>query len=159
GGGKKRRTLAGVLLGTAILVGVLPLAVPAQAFEILGFKFFEPDEEENDIVDPLRYTLTFNVAGGDEDLTDTLRDASTMVADEEKPVSGSLGLLSTATSERDLLVAELYRKARYDGVVNISIAGKSLDSLPPDAEFGAGPVPVTIHIDPGIVFTLGEVTL
>jgi translocation and assembly module TamA len=159
GGGRRRRALAGALLASAILAGALGLAVPAQAFEIFGFKFFEPDEEETDIVDPLRYTLTFNVAGGDEDLADTLRDASAMVAEEEKPVSGSLGLLSKATSERDLLIAALYRLARYDGVVNISIAGKPLDTLPPDAEFGAGPVPVAIDIEPGSVFTLGEVVL
>jgi translocation and assembly module TamA len=159
GGGLDGRALVRALLAAAILTGGLAATAPAAAFEIFGFKFFEPEEDETDIVDPLRYTLTFDVAGGDEDLTDKLRDASSMVADEEKPVSGSLGLLSKATSERDLLIAELYREARYDGVVDISIAGKSLDSLPPDADFGAGPVPVTIHVDPGTVFTLGEVTL
>ena len=159
GGGKRRRALTGALLGLGILAAAVPVAVPAQAFEIFGFKFFEPDEEETDIVDPLHYTLTFTVAGGDEDLTETLRDASEMVADEEKPVSGSLGLLAKATSERDLLIAALYRRARYDGVVNISIAGKPLDTLPPDAEFGAGPVPVAIEIEPGSVFTLGNVAL
>ena len=46
-----------------------------------------------------------------------------MVADEEKPVSGSLGLLAKARSERELLIAELYEHARYDGVVEIRIAG------------------------------------
>lgn len=159
GGGLKRRALTGALLGSVILAALPPFTLPARAFEIFGFKFLEPDEEETDVVDPLRYTLVFNVAGGDEDLTETLRDASEMVADEEKPVSGSLGLLAKATADRDLLIAALYRLARYDGVVNIAIAGKLLDTLPPDAEFGAGPVPVAIDIQPGSVFTLGEVAL
>src|SRR3954469_14069351 len=142
GGGLDGRVLVRTLLAISILTAGLGVAVPAAAFEIFGHKFFEPEEEETDIVDPLHYTLTFDVAGGDEDVTEKLRDASSMVADEEKPVSGSLGLLSKATSERDLLIAELYRLARYDGVVDITIAGKPLDGLPPDAEFGAGPVPV-----------------
>jgi translocation and assembly module TamA len=159
GGGLNGRVLVRTLLAAAILTTGLAVAAPATAFEIFGHKFFESDEEETDIVDPLHYTLTFDVAGGDEDVTEKLRDASSMVADEEKPVSGSLGLLSKATAERDLLIAELYRLARYDGVVDIEIAGKPLDTLPPDADFGAGPVPVTIHIDPGSVFTLGEVAL
>src|SRR5262245_28552713 len=141
GGGLDSRVSLRVLLAAAILAGGLAAAAPAQAFQIFGFKFFEPDKEETEIVDPLRYTVSFDVAGGDTDLTKTLRGVSGMVADEEKPVSGSLGLLAKASSERDLLIAELYRLARYDGVINITIAGKPLDSLPPDAEFGAGPVP------------------
>jgi translocation and assembly module TamA len=147
-----------ILLCLAVFAG---FAAQAQAFELFGIKLFGSGEEEADadIVDPLHYTLTFTVAGGDEELTDRLRGASNMVADEERPVSGSLGLLAKARDERELLVAELYKLARYDGVVNVTIAGKPLDALPPDADLGAGPVPVTIDIDPGRVFTLGEVRL
>ncbi len=79
--------------------------------------------------------------------------------DAERPVSGSLGLLAKARSDREQLVAALYAQARYDGVVDIAIDGRTLDSLPPDAEFGAGPVPVTITIDPGSVYTLGDISL
>jgi translocation and assembly module TamA len=159
GGGLNGRALACALLATSILATSLIAPPQAAAFEIFGWKFFESDEEEIEVVDPLNYTVTFEVAGGDEDLTDDLRDTSNMVADEEKPVSGSLGLLAKATSERDLLISELYRRARYDGVVDITIDGKPLDTLPPDAEFGAGPVPVVIRIEPGSVFTLGDVVL
>src|SRR5436190_22121511 len=112
GGKVDGRVLLRTLLLITILLSGLTGAVPAYAFELFGFKFFEPEDDQSDVVDPLRYTLTFDVAGGDEDVTDKLRDASAMVADEEKPVSGSLGLLAKATSERDLLVAELYRLAR-----------------------------------------------
>src|SRR4051812_29756037 len=94
GGGLDGRALARALLAATILAGGLSAAAPAQAFQIFGFKFFEPDEEESEIVDPLRYAVTFDVAGGDEDLTKKLRNISAMVADEEKPVSGSLGLLA-----------------------------------------------------------------
>ena len=73
-------------------------------------------------------------------------------------MSGSLGLLTKARGDREQLVAALYEAARYDGVVDILIQGKSIDVLPPDAEFGAGPVPVTISVTPGRVFTLGRVS-
>ena len=159
GGGFGSRALLRALLISVILASAAAIVVPAEAFELFGFKFFEPEDEDADIVDPIRYTLTFEVAGDDEDLTDDLRDASAMVADEERPVSGSLGLLAKARSERELLIAELYEHARYDGVVEIRIAGTLIDDLPPDAEFGSGPVPVSIHIDPGAVFTLGGVAL
>ena len=79
--------------------------------------------------------------------------------DVERPVSGSLGLLAKARSDREQLVAALYAQARYDGVVQIAIAGQSLDDIAPDADFGAGPVPVTITVDPGAVFTLDEIKL
>ncbi len=44
------------------------------------------------------------------------------------PVSGSLGLLAKAAASATSLIAALYAHARYDGVVDITIAGKPLDS-------------------------------
>lgn len=158
GGGLSSGAFVYGLLAVAILASIPFVAAPAQAFEIFGLRFFEPEEEEQ-VVDPLRYTVTLTVAGGDNKLDKRLRKASSMIADEEKPVSGSLGLLAKARSERELLIAELYEVARYDGVVEIRIAGKLLDELPPDAEFGSGPVPVTIDIEPGAIYTLGDVAL
>lgn len=131
----------------------------ANAFELFGFKLFGSDEEDDDVVDPLHYTVTLTVEGGDEKLKDDLDGASSLVQDVERPVSGSLGLLAKARSDREQLVAALYAQARYDGVVQIAIAGQSLDDIAPDADFGAGPVPVTITVDPGAVFTLDEIKL
>ena len=133
----------------------------ATAFEIFGFKIFGSSEDEDaDIADPLRYSVTLSAPDADEALTDTLNDASSLVADAERPVSGSLGLISKARSDRERLVAALYAEARYEGVVTISIDGQPIDDLPPDATFtGPQPVPVTIEIAPGPVFTLGDIAL
>ena len=151
-----RFLLAAMLCQPASLISV----PSATAFEIFGFKLFGSSDDENeDVVDPLNYTVTLTVEGGDEDLTEALNNASSLVQDVERPVSGSLGVLAKARSDRERLVAALYSRARYDGVVDITIAGRQLDDLPPDAEFGDGPVPVTVTIDPGAVFTLGTVTL
>lgn len=131
----------------------------AAAFELFGFKLWGSSQEDEDIVDPLNYTATLTVEGEDEDLQKKLENASALVQDVDRPVSGSLGLMAKARSDREQLVAALYGEARYDGVVTVAINGQSIDDLPPDAEFGAGPVPVTITIDPGLVYTLGEIRL
>lgn len=145
----------------ALLAGAAAATyVPAAgAFELFGFKLFGSQDDEEDIVDPLGYTVTLAVEGDDEKLKEALEKASSLVQDAERPVSGSLGLLAKARSDREQLVAALFAEARYDGVVEIAIDGRSLDELPPDAEFGAGPVPVSITIDPGMVYALGDIKL
>ena len=96
GGGVKCGALMHALLASAIVLSLPVFAGPAHAFKIFGFELFGSDDEDADIVDPLRYTVSLNVEGGDEDLAEALTDASDMVADEERPVSGSLGLLAKA---------------------------------------------------------------
>ncbi|TIU24563.1 MAG: outer membrane protein assembly factor, partial [Mesorhizobium sp.] len=63
----------------------------------------------------------------DKDLVEKLENASALKNDEEHPVSGSLGLMAKARSDREQLVAALYADARYEGVVTITIQGKSID--------------------------------
>jgi translocation and assembly module TamA len=150
-----RILLCALLSGTAAMTH----APPANAFELFGFRLWGSDEEDDDIVDPLNYTVTLTVEGDDEQLKKALERASSLVQDVKRPVSGSLGLLAKARSDREQLVAALFAQARYDGVVTIAIDGRSIDELPPDADFGAGPVPVTITVAPGAVFTLGEIRL
>lgn len=152
-----RLVLTGALLATTAIV----TAPPASAFELFGIRLWGSAEEAEDaaIVDPLRYTVTLEAPGADPELLDGLTSASALVADEDRPVSGDLGLISKARTDRERLVAALYEAARYDGVVEIRIAGRPLDDLPPDTEFGAGPVPVTISVQPGMVFKLGDVRL
>lgn len=150
--------------GVAALLSTTILAAEthkAAAFEIFGIRLWGSAEEEDaDVVDPLDYAVTFEVVGGDDDLTKALENASTLKGEEERPVSGSLGLLAKARNDRERLIAALFSKARYDGVVDITIAGKRLDDLQPDAVFdGPQPIPVTVTIQPGSMFTLGDVVL
>ncbi len=136
-------------------------ATPAAALEIFGVRIFGgSDTDDSEIVDPLDYTVTLNAGASDGELEKALNEASQLVQDEGRPVSGSLGLISKARNDRERLVAALYEKARYDGVVTIRIAGRALDEIPPDAEFGqSGAVPVSISVDPGAVFVLGDIRL
>jgi translocation and assembly module TamA len=157
GRGLGRAIALALLAGAAVPVAVLP----ATAFELFGIRLWGSSDEDTDtdIVDPLRYSATLTVTDGDEDLQDTLEDASELMAGQERPVSGSLGLLSRARADRELLIAALFRTARYDGIVNIAIGGRALEDIPPDVVFTGEPVPVTITVDPGAVFTLGDVAL
>ncbi|RUW20153.1 outer membrane protein assembly factor [Mesorhizobium sp. M4B.F.Ca.ET.215.01.1.1] len=154
-------------LPRALLLAALCSAVfivesrPATAFEFFGIKLWgSASDEDADIVDPLRYSVTIEAPDADKDLVKNLENASTLKADEERPVSGSLGLLAEARADREGLVAALYADARYEGVVTITIEGKPLDDLPPDAEFkGPQPIPVAISIVAGPKFTLGNIRL
>ena len=136
-------------------------ATPATAFELFGLRLFgEKDETQTEIVDPVFYSVTFDAGTSNEELSEALKEASLLVGDEGKAVSGSLGLISKARNDRERLVAALYEQARYDGVVTILIAGRSLDEIPPDAVFDtAGAVAVSISVDPGSVFVLGDISL
>jgi translocation and assembly module TamA len=151
------RSAALCLLAGIGLAVLSPL--PASAFEIFGWKFFEDDDNVAAVSDPVRYTLTFE-GGGDKDLTGTLEEASALVQEKEDPVNGDLGLVIKARDDRERLLAALYENARYGAVVNITVAGTPIDDLPPVPEFPRDrPVPVTVDIQPGPVFTIGSVSL
>lgn len=149
---------AGTALAVAAALACGPFAAqPASAFEIFGMKFFEDEEEAVAVIDPVEYTLTLD-PGADDDLKDAIENTARLKQDEGKPVSGDLGLVIKARDDRDRILAALYEHARYGGVVNVTVNGQDLDSLPPNPEFNhKGPVPVTISVTPGPVFTFGEI--
>lgn len=156
-------------LWSAALTLVLVLAVQvteirqAQAFEIFGLELFEPEKsDEPPVIDPLAYKVELEVRGGEnlEDLRKRLEAASTLVVEQEKPVSGSVGLISRSVSDFERLVGVLYEEARYGGLVEITLAGKSIEGLSPDTDLsGFAPVPVRIVVTPGPQFTLGKVAI
>ena len=150
------------VLAVSIIFAGSPQA--AQAFELFGYKFFEGDTDPADqVIDPINYQVTLTVEPGPGDvdaLRDDLEKGSTLVSDEDDPVSGSLGLLSKAKNDRKRLVATLFENARYDGLADIFIEGRNIADLPPDATFDTSrAVPVSIRVRPGPVYTLGRVAV
>lgn len=150
---------AGTALAVAAALAVAPLsASPAFAFEIFGMKFFEDDEDTVSVIDPVNYTLTLNPGTDDDDLKEAIENTALLKQDEGKPVSGDLGLVIKARDDRDRILAALYEQARYGGVVKVTVDGQDLDQLPPNPEFpNRGAIPVTITVEPGPVFTFGEI--
>lgn len=151
---------AGTSLALASTLTLLPVAAsPAFAFKIFGMRFFESKEEEPDVIDPVKYTLTFDAGTDDDDLKSAIESSALLKQDEEEPVSGNLGLVIKARDDRDRILAALYENARYGGVVDISINGTPIDSLPPIPQFPPGAVPVNVTVRPGPAFTFDSVTL
>ena len=159
---RPEKSVAYLRAGTALAVAaVLVMALlpmdDARAFEIFGMKFFE-EEETAEVIDPINYSLTLEPGTEDEELKEAIETSALLKEDEGKPVSGDLGLVIKARDDRDRILAALYEKARYGGVVSVTVAGQDLDALPPDPEFPSGqPVPVEIRVTPGPVFTFGEI--
>lgn len=131
----------------------------AQAFKLFGMTFFGGDKNETEQVpDPVRYDVDLKTGSADPDLKEALENSSRLVSDEERPVSGDLGVVVKARDDRDRLIATLYEKARYGGVVTITVDGRNIDDLPPNPTFDRSkPIPVTVDIAPGPAFTVNEV--
>jgi translocation and assembly module TamA len=149
----------GLLLTVASPISV-GIASQAHAFEIFGIRLFGSKEPDRDIIDPVEYTITVDTGDADRALRKSLERTSLLPADEEQPVSGDLGLVIKARDDRDRLIATLYENALYGGIVSATIDGRDIDSLPPNPVFDRSrPVPVAISVQPGSVFTLGDVRL
>ena len=140
---------------------ILSLATPASAFEIFGWKFFEPEQEQTEVVpDPLPYEANLTIRDGNDDLKSELSSTSLLIQQQKKPPSGEAGLIARALSDRERLVAKLYADGRYGGTVDISLAGISLEQALEQSDLPNGrPVQVSISVTPGPVFTFGDVSV
>src|ERR1700753_2360672 len=113
---------AGTVFAVAASVALGPqFAGSALAFKLFGINFFGKDETSEQVIDPVRYTVDLKTGNADKDLKDALNNSSMLVADKDKPVSGDLGVVIKARDDRDRLIATLYEKARYGGVVTVTI--------------------------------------
>ncbi|WP_114362912.1 autotransporter assembly complex protein TamA [Ciceribacter lividus] len=154
------REAGSALTVAATVLFCLGSASDAYAFKIFGITLFGDDKADADIVDPLRYSVNLDTDGSDRELARAIERSSLLVNQVDNPVSGDLGLVIKARDDRDRLIATLYERARYGGVVTITIGGRNIDDLPPNPKFDrSGPVPVTLRVDPGPVFTLGDIRL
>lgn len=154
---------AGIMAGLAC--GGWTLATPVQAFELFGFTFFEDKADaaaEAPVPDPLPYTVTLTVSGGDEALKEALEETSILVQDQDKAPSGEPGLISRALADRQQLIARLYVDGRYGGTVETTIAGRPLEEVVETVEFPhreGQPVPVAVRVETGPLFHFGEISI
>lgn len=152
---------AGTVLTVAAIAAAFPAHTPnAYAFELFGIHIFGDDKKEEQVINPVSFTLTFETGTTDSKLQEALENTSLLYQNSDEPVSGDLGLVIRARDDRDRLIAALYENARYGGVVNVAVNGIPVDQLPPNPDFsGNRPVPVTVKIEPGPTFTLGKISL
>ncbi|CAN5651986.1 autotransporter assembly complex family protein [soil metagenome] len=131
-------------------------AAPAIAFELFGIRLWgSGDEDVVEIIDPLPYTVDFEIEPepGDE-LRRSLRAASSLWSDRELPASGRAGLVARARGDYRRILAALYNAGYYGPQISIRVAGReaaeiALDiALPPE-------VPVEVLVRPGPRFRFG----
>ncbi len=145
---------------TGFLLGLLLASAavePAHAFSLFGFHLWGAREEEDqiEIIDPLPYTVTFNITGVSGGTERAVQDASSLWSDRETPASGVGGLLSKARGDYRRLLAALYSAGFYGPQISIRAAGQEVAdltlavSLPPD-------VPMTIDVAAGPRFNFGQ---
>jgi translocation and assembly module TamA len=150
--------------GFVALVLVFGLAMPvapAAAFELFGYRLWGEDPVEEETIDPVPYEVTLVVLSDDADLTGRLEDASILIARQNLPPSGTVGLVARARDDREGLLAVLYEQARYGGTIHIEIAGRPLEDISVTetvAREGAV-APVRITVDPGPVFVFGSIAI
>jgi translocation and assembly module TamA len=149
----------GLLLSVASPLSV-SITSQAYAFELFGIRLFGSDEADRDIIDPVDYSIVLDTGEADRALKKSLERTSLLVADEDQPVSGDLGLVIKARDDRDRLIATLYENALYGGIVTVTIDGRDIDTLPPNPVFDRSrSVPVAITVQPGPTFELGDISL
>ena len=136
----------------------LTFVVPAAGFELFGWRPFGGQAEEDAeavIADPQAYAVTasINATGG---LEGTIRSASSLISDEDRPASGAAGLIAKARGDYRRITAALYAEGHYGGVISIRIEGREASTLAPDVTLPQT-ARVEIFVDPGPLFRFSQV--
>ena len=140
------------LFGAALLA-FTALVSPAQAFDLFGIHLWgerKTDDADAVIADPHRYTVEFS-QGEDKATKKLIQGASSLVEDEDKPASGSAGLLAKARGDYRRILGALYGDGRYGGTISIKVNGREAADIPPDADLPS-PSTVLISVSPGPQF-------
>ncbi len=152
-----------VALFCATLALLLASAPQTHAFELFGFTFFGEKKKEELVVevpDPLPYTATLELVGGDDELKSALESASELVSKQSQPPSGEAGLIARGVSDFERLVGRLYIDGRYGGTVDIQIGGTPLETALQNGDItDARPAPVAIKVTAGPKFKFGRIVI
>ncbi|MBA5775813.1 outer membrane protein assembly factor [Stappia sp. F7233] len=145
------------LLGTSVFQ-----VEKAYSFEIFGFTLFGEKKEEPSVSvpDPLPYTATMTVTGDGSELEEGLQSASELVSNQDQPPSGEAGLIARAITDFERLVGRLYLDGYYGGTVDIRLGGVPLQQALESGDIpDTRPVPVTIAVAAGPVFSFGDIRI
>ena len=121
---RRRGLLLGLLLATTAFG-------PAYGFSLFGIHLWgqRADENQIEVIDPLPYTVTFDVSGMGDGAARRLREASSLWTDRETPASGTGGLLSKARGDYRRILAALYAAGYYGPDISIKAGGQEVADL------------------------------
>ncbi len=162
------RTIRGKSIALLVLVAPVSfLAIsPAQAFDLFGIHLWgKKKTSDAGISDPKHYSVEVdmvgdrrNADGSKADLKSVIEGASSLVADKDKPASGSAGLLAKARGDYHRILSALYGEARYGGTISIKVDGREANDIPPDAEIPDN-AKIAITVDPGPQFLFSRTAI
>ena len=98
--------------------------------------------------------LDFAVAGGSEDLADTVKEASTVRSLQSQDQTDPQDLLAAARSDYGHILAALYAKGYYSVTVRILIDGREAANIPA-LEAPQSISTILVQVDPGQPFRFG----
>lgn len=155
------------------LVGLTLVAFGAQsAIAAEGDSFIDSirglfgQQKTEPVVDAVPYSVTIDVVNADRSVRRAVTNASNLQSLRRSPPSGAAGLWRRAFSDVELITAALYGEGYYGGTITVRVAGLTLDSSNStqaidaiEAARAAGPVPVSVTVDPGPLFQFGKIEL
>ena len=146
-----------------LLIGLLLASTAvsqADAFSLFGFHLWgaREDEDQIEVIDPLPYTVTFNITGVTGGPARTIQNASSLWSDRETPASGVGGLLSKARGDYRRLLAALYAAGFYGPEISIKAAGREVADLTLAVELPQT-VPMTVTVQAGPLFNFGTAAI
>jgi translocation and assembly module TamA len=154
-----------------ILAGLLSggLSVPpAIAFDFFGLFRGSDETPPAPNADTLPYSLDFTVAGGDKNLVQTLKDASTLQSLKSDPPPDADSMVRRAEADLPRMTDALWGAGFYNARVAITVAGVplSLQTSRPEGAIRAAAVyrsralvPVQVTVDPGPQFALRNIAV
>lgn len=149
------------LLGGLAAAAVIAATGHAQAFNLFGLKLFEGQQQADQaalVTDPQPYKATISTGGATGALDAAIRNASSLMAGQDKPASGVQGLLALARGDYQAINAALYSQGYYGGTIHILIGGREATAIPVDAALPK-PVAVAISVTPGPLFHFGRLRI
>ncbi|MXQ11129.1 BamA/TamA family outer membrane protein [Microvirga makkahensis] len=141
---------------------------PAIAFDFFGLFGGRDEAPPPPNAQTLPYNLDFTVAGGDKDLVQVLKDASTLQSLKGDPPPDAEALVRRAEADLPRLNDALWGAGYYNARIAINVAGVplSLQSPRPEAAIRAATVyrsqalvPIQVTVDPGPQFVLRNVAI
>ncbi|WP_432762906.1 autotransporter assembly complex protein TamA [Bartonella schoenbuchensis] len=157
----KSKTIYSVFVGLC-LVFAFPQSLAA--FELFGIHLWgkkKPNLSSGDISGTEKfYQVEVVVPQGAPQIgAQIVKDVSSLVADQDKAVSSSSGLLAKARSNYQAILSALYADGRYGGVISIKINGLEVADLSPITQLPVqSTIVITVDAGPQYVFSAASIT-
>lgn len=136
--------------------------VHAHAFELFGVHLWGKKTvkiDPNMIGTPKYYEVTIKTAANSPSEGEQIaKDASSLIAEQDKAAAGSAGLLARARGDYNTILAAFYADGRYGGIISITIDGQEASDLPIDAEL-PDHTKIVIMVDSGPAYKFARASI